>query len=377
MRITATPDDRVKGSLPAGEVHVGDERCGDGGLCNLRAAGDDPQQPRLDERLEGRAEHRLERRMERVQLQQDGATMFEDLADHVGGGEAGHIARPEHGGHTPRPRPLLGFTTPATIEGVESTRIHTSHGGPMAAKDHPIEQCPHRHDVDFDHRGRIGGPWMAAGPNMGEPRRSAGLRQAAIRNLGLGPRREQQQPQCGQWTGGDLLCEGHGSPLLHGDGRVGPVVGHVGDPLGAGTRQHPAGGSIAVRMPPRAGVERHNQVIQPVEGIRHGGRVSRRLDTKPSSKPAGQARQCGWPYGLDRIPLACASGFHGAGVEASVIPGSLAHYTDPLLADAVPRKDPIDEVGAKFNTGHLADRGYRLMEQSGHDRLVTRSAAAD
>jgi hypothetical protein len=78
-----------------------------------------------------------------------------------------------------------------------------------------------------------------------------------------------------------------------------------------------------------------------------------------------------------RIPLACASGFHGAGVEARVIPGGLTHYTDLLLADAVPRKDPIDEVGAKFDTGHLADRGYRLMEQSGHDRLVTRSAAAD
>jgi hypothetical protein len=42
----------------------------------------------------------------------------------------------------------------------------------------------------------------------------------------------------------------------------------------------------------------------------------------------------------------------------------------------VPREYPIDEVGAEFDTGDLADCGYRLMEQTSHDRLVTRSAAA-
>ena len=304
MRITAPPDDRVKGSLPAGEVHVRDERCGDGRLRDLRAAGDDPQQPRLDERLEGRAEHRLERCMERVEFQQDGATMFEDLADDVGGGEAGHVARPEHGGHSPRSRPLLGLAPPAPIEGVESTRIHAPDGGPMAAKDHPIEQCPHRHDVDFDHRGRVRRSRLAAGPGMGEPRRSAGLRQAALRDLGLDPSREQQQPQRGQWTGGDLLCEGHGPPLLHGDGRVGPVVGHVGHPLGAGTRQRRAGGSIAGRMPPCSCVERHNQVIQPVEGIRHGGLSTGRhncFHPSPQRKQGNEGGFTGWIADSSRL----------------------------------------------------------------------------
>ena len=46
------------------------------------------------------------------------------------------------------------------------------------------------------------------------------------------------------------------------------------------------------------------------------------------------------------------------------------------LADAVPREYPIDEIGADLDPRHLADRGYRLMEQAGHDRFVTRSAAA-
>ena len=280
MRITATPDDRVESALPAREVHVGDQRRGDGGLRDLRAAADDPQQARLDERLEGLGEQRLERSMKRVELEQDGATMFEDLADDVGGGETGHIARAEHDSHALRPRPFLGLAPPAALEGVESAWIDAPHGGPVAAKDHPIEQCPHRHDVDFHHRGRVRRSWIAAGSRVGEPRRTAGTRQAALRDLGLGPRREQQKPQRGQWTGGDLLCEGRGTPLLQGDGRAGPVVGHVGHPLGAGTRQGRAGGSVAGRMPPGTGGERHKQVIQPVEGIRHDVRLC--LLEKPS-----------------------------------------------------------------------------------------------
>ena len=46
------------------------------------------------------------------------------------------------------------------------------------------------------------------------------------------------------------------------------------------------------------------------------------------------------------------------------------------LADAVPREYPINEVGAEFDTGHFADRRYRLMQETGHDRFVTSSAAA-
>ena len=269
MRIAAAPHDRIKGSLPTREVHVGDQRRGDGGLRDLHAAGDDPQQPRLDEWLEGAGEHRLERSMKRVELEQDGATMFEDLADDVGGGETGHIARAEHDGHAPRPRPLLGLAPPAAIEGVESAWIDAPHGGPVAAKDHPIEQCPHRHDVDFHHRGRVRRSWMAAGSRVGEPRRTAGMRQAALRDLGLGPRREHQKPQRGQRTGGDLLCEGRGTPLLQGDGRAGPVVGHVGHAIGAGTRQGRAGGSVAGRIPPCAGGERRQRVFQTLDRFRH------------------------------------------------------------------------------------------------------------
>ena len=46
------------------------------------------------------------------------------------------------------------------------------------------------------------------------------------------------------------------------------------------------------------------------------------------------------------------------------------------LADAVPREYPVDEIGAKFDTSHVADRRYRLMQQTGHDRFVASSAAA-
>ena len=85
-----------------------------------------------------------------------------------------------------------------------------------------------------------------------------------------------------------------------------------------------------------------------------------------------------------RIPLACASGFHGAGVSSkpTVHPspqrkqGISTQYKYPLLADAVPREYPVDEIGAKFDTSHVADRRYRLMQQTGHDRFVASSAAA-
>ena len=171
-----------------------DERRGDGGLRNLHTAGDDRQHSRCDERFERPAEYRLERRMERVEFEQGGATVFEDLADHVGGGEAGHIACPEHDGHTSRPGPLLGLPPPAPLEGVESARIDASYGGPVAAEDHRIEQRPHRHGIEFDERGWGRRPLIAFDRGMGEPRRPAGLRQPVLCDLGLGPRREQQKP---------------------------------------------------------------------------------------------------------------------------------------------------------------------------------------
>jgi len=136
-------------------VHVRDERRGHCGLRDLRASRDDSQQPRLDERLKRVCQHRLERRMDRVQFEQGGTAMLEDLTDDIGSGEAGHVARAEHEGHAPRPRPFLGFTPPAAVEGIEPARIHAPHRGPVAAEDHRIKQGPHRHDIDFDHRGRV------------------------------------------------------------------------------------------------------------------------------------------------------------------------------------------------------------------------------
>ena len=150
MRIATAPHQGVECRLSAREVHVGYQRRRSRSPRDLRVARDDLQEPCLDERRQRPPQHRLEWGMQRMQLEEARAAVFKDLADAVGGGEAGDIASPQDDGHAAGSGPRLGLELPDACEGVDSARIHAPHRGTVSAEDHGIEQAGRRHHVHLD-----------------------------------------------------------------------------------------------------------------------------------------------------------------------------------------------------------------------------------
>ena len=206
------PDECVVGPVASREMHMRDERRRHRGFRHLGTTGDNLEHTRRDERPERFAENRLQHAMQRMEFEENGAAMFEDLADRVGRRQPRDVARPKNNRHSTRHRPRLDLPRPRAIEGGHVAQVAAADGSSVAAKHHLIVETANARGqhVDLHVVLKPAVQSIAAAIGMAQTWRGGERGPGAALGIGQGLRREHQEPHCRQWTGGGLLREHRG-----------------------------------------------------------------------------------------------------------------------------------------------------------------------
>jgi hypothetical protein len=235
-------------------VHVRDGVSRHGRTGRLGAAGHDLEHAGRHERPQGRAERGLERCVHRVQLEQHGPAVLEDLRDRVGRRQARDVAGAEHEAHAAPGGPQACLLAPRIGERRAIAGRGTPHDAGMPSEDRTVEEPPLGQDVDAHER--PGGQGRRGVEDAGT---AAGPRHALAGNVVERPGRDREQAERGERPGGRLLGPHAGCgrqprsrelvPRLHGHGGLDPGVGGGCDCAGRLEREGRAGGRPAGGVP--------------------------------------------------------------------------------------------------------------------------------